>query len=234
MERLRYIVLALAIWLPYMAQADVQDNTAVSSDSLQHEFAFKPDSVQLVDASELEVDSLPKVAWRPNPGRAVWLGAICPGLGQMYNRSWWKVPIVYGAFMGCGYAIMINQQSYGEYKQAYLDLYNDIANNAVSEDDMTKSYNAILPNGYNIALMGGASAYVDKLQNWQNSSRRYRDISILVTVVVYALSLVDAYVDAQLFDFDISPDLSMQVEPTLHYDPIQQRTNGEVHLAIKF
>lgn len=224
----------LGLLLALNVQADVQDNTAINQDSLQHEFAFKPDSVQLVDASELEVDSLPPVVWRPDPLRAVWLGAICPGLGQMYNHSWWKVPIVYGALMGCGYAIMTNQQTYAEYKQAYLDLYNDIANEAVTDEDMTKSYNAILPAGYDIARMGGASSYADKLQNWQNTYRRYRDISILVTVVVYALSLVDAYVDAQLFDFDISPDLSMQVEPTLHYDPIQQRTNGEVHLAIRF
>ena len=50
-------------------------------------FAFKPDSVRLVDASQLAVDTLPQVSWRPDPLRAVWLGAIFPGLGQMYNRS---------------------------------------------------------------------------------------------------------------------------------------------------
>ena len=115
-------------------------------------FAFKPDSVQLVDASELKVDTLPQVAWRPDAIRAVWLGAIFPGLGQMYNRSWWKVPIVYGALMGCGYAIMTNQQSYTEYKTAYLDLYNDNANDAVT-DDVTKSYNAIIVEyGWNIGV----------------------------------------------------------------------------------
>lgn len=207
---------------PLVAQAGEEDN-----------FAFKPDSVQLVDESELEVDTLPQVAWRPDAIRAVWLGAICPGLGQMYNRSWWKVPIVYGALMGCGYAIMTNQQSYAEYKTAYLDLYNDNANGEVT-DDLTKSYNAILPDGYTIERMGGSSAYESKLQNWQNTYRRYRDISIVVTVIVYALSLVDAYVDAQLFDFDISPDLSMQVEPAVYYDPMLHRASGEVHLAIKF
>lgn len=201
----------------------------------QDNFAFKPDSVQLVDASELAVDTLPVVSWRPDPMRAVWLGAICPGLGQMYNRSWWKVPIVYGAFLGCGYAIMTNQNTYSEYKRAYIDMYNDYnSEEGVDETDMTRSYNAILPNGYTIARMGGQSAYLNKLQNWQNTYRRYRDISIVVTVVVYALSLVDAYVDAQLFDFDISPDLSMQIEPSVHYDPLLQRTNGEVHLAIQF
>ena len=197
-------------------------------------FEFKADSVKLVDAAELKVDSLPAVQWRPDPMRAVWLGAICPGLGQMYNRSWWKVPIVYGALMGCGYAIMTNQQSYTEYKQAYLQLYYDNDAGEVDETDMTKLYNAILPDGYNITLMGGTTTYLGKLQNWQNTYRRYRDISIVATVVVYALSLVDALVDAQLFDFDISPDLSMQVEPQLHYDPMLHRPNGEVHLAITF
>lgn len=197
-------------------------------------FAFRQDSAKLVDAAELEVDSLPAVAWRPDPLRAVWLGAICPGLGQMYNRSWWKVPIVYGALMGCGYAIMTNQVSYSEYKTAYIDLYNDYNSEEGVSDDVTKSYNAILPDGYTIARMGGASSYLSKLEKQQNTSRRYRDLSIVVTVVVYALSLVDAYVDAQLFDFDISPDLSMQVEPALHYDPMLHRTNGEVHLAVKF
>ena len=223
MQRARFIVLLLVVFLPLMTWGDEQDN-----------FAFMPDSVQLVDASELEVDTLPNVPWRPDAIRAVWLGAICPGLGQMYNRSWWKVPIVYGALMGCGYAIMINQQSYNEYKQAYIDLYNDYHSEAGVSDDLTKSYNAILPNGYDISRMGGASSYIDKLQNWQNSYRRYRDLSIVVTVVVYALSLVDAYVDAQLFDFDISPDLSMQVEPAIYYDPMLHRSNGEVHLAIQF
>lgn len=216
------MLLTFVLSLPLRAIGDEQDN-----------FAFKPDSVQLTDASQLEVDTLPQVAWRPDPIRAVWLGAICPGLGQMYNRSWWKVPIVYGALMGCGYAIMTNQVTYGEYKQAYIDLYTDYNGEGVT-DDPTRSYNAILQDGYDITRMGGASSYLNKLQNWQNTYRRYRDISIVVTVVVYALSLVDAYVDAQLFDFDISPDLSMQVEPSLYYDPRLQRTNGEVHLAIQF
>lgn len=197
-------------------------------------FAFKPDSVRLVDASQLAVDTLPQVSWRPDPLRAVWLGAIFPGLGQMYNRSWWKVPIVYGALMGCGYAVMMNQQSYTEYKTAYIDLYNDINSEAGVSEDATRSYNAILPDGYTITRMGGSSSYLSKLESQQNASRRYRDLSIVITVVVYALSLVDAYVDAQLFDFDISPDLSMQLEPALHYDPMLQRANGEVHLAIKF
>mgnify|MGYP003439837146 FL=1 len=81
--------------------------------------------------------------------------------------------------------------------------------------------------------MGGASTYQSRLKEWQNTSLRQRDLSILVTIAVYALSLIDAYVDAQLFDFDISNDLSLNVSPQIYYDMQSQRT-AEVKLAISF
>ena len=147
-----------------------------------------------------------RLFWKPDPMRAVWLGAVVPGLGQIYNRSYWKLPIVYGGFMGCIYAITWTNGQYEGYKSAYRDIYYDIQNGTVSNDP-NKSYNAILPEGYTINSMGGANTYQNRLKEWQNASLRNRDLAILVTVVVYALSLVDAYVDAQLFDFDISNDL---------------------------
>ena len=91
-------------------------------------------------------------------------------------------------------------------------------------DDPSKSYNAILPEGYTIDRMGGVSNYTTTLNNWQSTYRRYRDYSIVATILVYALSLVDAYVDASLFDFDISPDLTLNAEPQLDYDLQQQRS----------
>ena len=167
--------------------------------------------------------------WRPNPMRAVWMGAIVPGLGQIYNRSLWKLPIVYGGFMGCVYAITWNNNLYTEYKQAYIDIVNDVE----LSTDPKRSYNAILPKGYTINMMGGRQTYTSTLNNKQTVYRRYRDISIVATVAVYVLSLVDAYVDAQLFDFDISPDLSMNVEPQLYYD-LQHHRSAEIKLAIQF
>ena len=184
------------------------------------------DSVQL---TEKEIDRL---FWKPDPMRAVWLGAIVPGLGQIYNRSYWKVPIVYGGLMGCVYAVTWTNNQYVGYKEAYRDIYYDIQNGTVS-DSPDKSYNAILPEGYTISNMGGAQAYQSRLKEWQNSSLRNRDMSILITIAVYALSLVDAYVDAQLFDFDISQDLSLNVTPQIYYDMQTQRT-AEVKLAISF
>jgi hypothetical protein len=173
-----------------------------------------------------------RLFWKPNPGRAVWLGAVVPGLGQIYNRSYWKLPIVYGGFMGCIYAITWTSNQYDSYKTAYRDIYYDMQNGTLT-DDPIKSYNAILPEGYTISSMGGAQTYQNRLKTWQNAALRQRDLSILVTVLVYALSLVDAYVDAQLFDFDISNDLSLDITPQLYYDMHHQRT-AEVKLAIRF
>ena len=169
---------------------------------------------------------------KPDAIKAVWLGAICPGAGQIYNKSYWKLPIVYGAFMGCGYAISMMQNRYSSYKTAYIDLYNDIQAGTVSEDP-SKSYIKVIPDGYNLTYVGGASTWSNTLKNQQSIYRRYRDYSILATIVVYALSMIDAYVDAQLFDYDISPDLTLNVEPQIYYDYQRQRS-AEVKVAIQF
>ena len=136
---------------------------------------------------------------KPDAIKAVWLGVICPGAGQIYNKAYWKLPIVYGAFMGCGYAISMMQNRYTGYKTAYIDLYNDIQAGTVTED-ASKSYIAVIPDGYDLTRVGGASRWQSTLKNQTDIYRRYRDYSILATVIVYALSLIDAYVDAQLFD----------------------------------
>ena len=170
---------------------------------------------------------------KPDANKAVWLGVIFPGAGQIYNKSYWKLPIVYGAFMGCGYAINWTSNRHSNYKTAYLDLYNDIHAGTVSEDP-SKSYIAVIPDGYNLERVGGQDRWMNTLKNQQNIYRRYRDYSILATVIVYALSLVDAYVDAQLFDYDISPDLTLNVEPQIYYDLQNQQKSAEIKLAIQF
>ena len=195
----------------------------------QNGIYYHPDTTSSSDEHPRYYIDLTK---KPDAIKAVWLGAIFPGAGQMYNKSYWKLPIVYGAFMGCGYAISWTNNRYTNYKTAYLDLYNDIQAGTVSED-ASKSYIAVLPNGYDLSRVGGASTWQTTLNNRQSLYRRYRDYSILAAVVVYALSLVDAYVDAQLFDYDISPDLTLNVEPQIYYD-LQHQQSAELKLAIQF
>ena len=213
MKRLIIYILLLVFALPAWAQR-------------------KESPIDTQDTIPLTQKEIDRLFWKPDPMRAVWLGAIIPGAGQIYNRSYWKLPIVYGGFMGCVYAITWTNNQYTAYKEAYRDIYYDIQNGSVSNSP-DKSYNAILPEGYSIQTMGGTQTYQSRLKDWQNSSRRNRDMAILVAVAVYALSLIDAYVDAQLFDFDISNDLSLNVSPQLYYDLQNQRT-AEVKLAISF
>lgn len=192
------------------------------------EIYYTPDTTTTQENYRYYVDLTKK----PDAIKAVWLGAIIPGAGQIYNGSYWKLPIVYGAFMGCGYAISWTQGRYSNYKTAYLDLYNDIQAGTVTTDEQ-KSYIAVMPAGYTLERLGGESTWLNTLKNRQSTMRRYRDYSILATVVVYALSIIDAYVDAQLFDYDISPDLSINLEPQIHFDPYTQRS-AELKLAIQF
>ena len=190
---------------------------------------YTPDTTS---ASEADYKYYIDMTKLPDARKAVWLGVIIPGAGQIYNRSYWKLPIVYGAFMGCGYAISQMQNRYSGYKTAYLDLYKDVQAGTVTED-ASKTYIAVLPDGYTLSRVGGENTWMNTLKNQQNIYRRYRDYSILATVIVYALSLIDAYVDAQLFDYDISPDLTLNIEPQIYYD-LQQQKSAELKLAIQF
>lgn len=169
---------------------------------------------------------------KPDAMRAVWMGAIIPGYGQIYNRSYWKLPIVYGAFFGCAYAIIETNSSYVDYKTAYRDIYTDLKAGTVTETP-DKSYIAILPEDYTLEMVGNADKWMQTLQNRQDTYRRYRDLSIVASIAVYALSLIDAYVDAQLFDFDITSDLSMNYHPAVGRD-FMNRPTGEMRFAIAF
>ncbi len=166
------------------------------------------------------------IPWKPDPQRAVWMALILPGYGQIYNQSYWKLPIVYGGFMGCIYAISWNNTMYNDYKQAYRDILTDT-------DGTKTSYLDLLPDGYTLEMMGGKANYTKVLKTRQDTYRRYRDYSIVATIAVYALSVIDAYVDAQLFDYDISTDLTMHVHPQLHTDPFN-RKSAEVCFALDF
>lgn len=154
--------------------------------------------------------------WIPDPKRALWLAIVLPGAGQIYNRKYWKLPIIYGGFIGCTYALMWNGTMYRDYSQAYQDIMDNDAN--------TKSYEDFLPVGYDV---NGRLEYLQNLfKRKKNYFRRYRDLSIIAMIGVYLLSIVDAYVDAELSSFDISRDLTMKVRPTIFNERHSVRGSG--------
>lgn len=147
-----------------------------------------------------------KEEFKPDPRKTLIFSAIFPGLGQIYNRKYWKLPILYGGFIGFSYAISWNNRYYQDYFQAYKDI--------MDEDPETNSWHNFLRYGQDPESVD-TTWLKDVLRRGKNYYRRYRDLSIIGTVALYGLSIMDAYVDAQLFEFDITPDLSMRVEPAV-------------------
>ena len=141
--------------------------------------------------------------WRPDVERATWLALVIPGGGQIYNRKYWKLPIVYGGFVGCMYAYNWNGQMYKDYRQAYLDI--------MDSDPNTDSFKDFFRPGYDFERNKEYLKNVFKKR--KDKYRRWRDMSIFAFVGVYALSVIDAYVDAQLSSFDISEDINLSIEP---------------------
>lgn len=160
------------------------------------------------DSTFQNPNSLPKKRFIPNSNRAVWLAMVFPGAGQIYNRKYWKLPIVYGGFVGCAYALTWNNKMYKDYSQAYLDIMDD--------DPNTKSYEDFIPLNANIS--GQEERFKEIFRKRKDLYRRQRDLSIFCFIGVYVLSIIDAYVDAELSDFDITKDLSLKVEPAMFND----------------
>ena len=195
-----------SVSLPHAVSDSVVVNRAVYEDSVVDGRIFMADTLKTVR---------PKrnwATWRPSAKRAMWLAIVLPGAGQIYNRKYWKLPFVYGGFVGCAYAMRWNNQMFRDYSQAYMDIMDD--------DPNTQSYNQFLHLGAKIDS-SNLERYQRLFKNRKDKFRRWRDLSFFCLVGVYAISIIDAYVDASLSEFDISKDLSLRVEPT-----IINRSNG--------
>ena len=149
--------------------------------------------------------ALNKKVFIPNPTKATWLALVIPGGGQIYNRKYWKLPIIYGGFAGCAYALTWNNKMYKDYMQAYKD--------AALGNWKANSIHDLLPPGY--LDRTPKTQITETLRKRKDTYRRYRDLSIFAFIGVYLISVIDAYVDAELSNFDITPDLSMRVEPAV-------------------
>lgn len=171
----------------------------------------KPVVQELTPADSLKALKMAKKAekrdwatWKPDPKRAMWLAIVLPGAGQIYNRKYWKLPIIYGGFVGCAYAMRWNNQMYSDYSRAYIDIADD--------DPNTKSYETFIKFG-NTINETNIEQWKSRFKSRKDRFRRWRDLSFFCMVGVYGLSIIDAYVDASLSQFDISDDLSLHVEP---------------------
>jgi hypothetical protein len=213
----RYLdsIFILLFFVPVSLKAQEQEVVVKESVGVENALFINVDSL-VVDSVQLDKKDLaflnPEPTFVPNPKKAVIYSAIFPGLGQIYNRKYWKLPFVYGGFLGCTYAITWNGNQFNGYKKAYRDF--------IDGDDTTNTWEAYRP----YSLRKDLDEWTQDEVKWFSSTylksrrdyyQRYRDLSIFITIGVYAICMIDAYVDAQLFSFDVTPDLSMRVDPVL-------------------
>ncbi len=140
-----------------------------------------------------------------SPKAAGLASAIIPGLGQAYNKKYWKIPIIYAGLATAGYFIYYNYTIYSNFQEAYrLRGDGDTATNLSSFDVW------YITGTETIYLDGYESSQLSELSNIY---RRNGDLSVIISAGIYALNIIDAVVDAHLFEFDVSDDLSLHVQP---------------------
>lgn len=139
------------------------------------------------DSARIEIEAMPR--------RAGLKSAMLPGLGQIYNKRWWKVPLVYGGFVGIGLVFEFNHRYYKiVLKEAQF-----------RQENPRKTENPLF-----------APYTTEGIISIKDSYRRNRDLSVLAGLGFYAINIIDAYVDAKFFRFDISDELTLQVNPTIN------------------
>lgn len=185
------------------AELRTRDSLRHAQDSLL--FLGVPKELLIADSIALAAAEPWDEKFNPDPTRALWMSALFPGLGQIYNRRYWKLPIITGGFVGIAYAISWNNRMLNDYARAYRDILDN--------DPNSRSYMDFFPSTFK-------EEDLDKnwltriLKSRRDFYRRNRDLSIIGAVALYLLCAVDAYVDASLAHFDVSPNLSLDLTPT--------------------
>lgn len=173
-----------------------------------------PDSIEVIEVDRGTVTGDVKEVPAPidsvymhSPKKATIMSAALPGLGQIYNRKYWKVPIIYGGFAVAGYFLNDNLKNIEKYKELFI---------AETDGDPT----TINTSNFTTADL---TRIIDQYKQW-------RDLSYISFVVIYALNIIDANVDAHLFYFDVSEDISLNVVP--YMSPIRSQGVG-LSLSLK-
>lgn len=175
------------------AQVQVVTDTTLKDSIQTPVFADTMPAPAVADTTAL-TDTV-KRPFEPNPKKAGLYSAILPGLGQVYDRKYWKVPLIYAGLGVAAYFIKSNSDNYRLYRQAYVSRRDADPRN----DELTELY-----------------SNPDDLKQLQDEYKKYLDLTILITGVGYIAQVVDAIVFAHLKNFDVSRNISMQMKPVVH------------------
>ena len=183
------------------------------------------DSVQTRLAEEgIRVEKVEKQEINPlAPSRAAFYSAVLPGLGQAYNKRYWKVPIVWGAIGTGTYVYLHNDGLYDRFRDAYKRRLAGFTDDEFW--DLNKN-DGVTPTSPDLSN--------DALQDAQERYQRDRDLALLITIALYALNIIDANVDAHLKQYNVNEDLSLKMQPFLEVNPLTRDPNYGLALHIRF
>lgn len=190
-------------------------------------------SRQIITAQDtLTVAPVKKKSIKLTPLKATMLSAALPGFGQIYNRKYWKIPLVYAGFGALGYAVIFNSNYYNRFTKAYQDFTDKVP--------QTDSYLSLIradPQTYDpvlypkTAIPGNAQWIKDQLLIKVDYYKRYRDLSYIGIAAWYIISILDANVDASLFDYDIGDNLNITLSPV--QIPYYNSMGAGINLSMK-
>ncbi|MEQ8243328.1 DUF5683 domain-containing protein [Fulvivirga sp.] len=198
-----FLLTGLILLIFCSAQAQISP-AGVNTDSTRND-----EPILIESEDNVRVQEIDTYADKFVPRRASLLAAVLPGAGQIYNKKYWKLPIVYGGFITLGYVASVYDNQYKEFRGELFQLLQD--------PDFTP------PSG----------ATEEQLRSAINSTRRDRDFYLILMGVFYMMQILDAHIDAHLKEFDLNPDLKVTIDPMFE-QPVYARYNAGVSIKLKF
>lgn len=182
-------------------------------------FQLQAQTAVVTESDSLIVESqdtvlLKSYASRYNPRKALLYAAVLPGLGQIYNKKYWKLPLVYGGFFGTTYAMVFYNNLYRDYKR---ELFTNLELGLTGDSDI-RSGDVYTTKNYRVAV---------------DRAKRSRDFWLIMMGAMYLLQMVDAHVDAHLKEFDLNPQLRVSIEPMMEQNMMLGKQSG-FSLVIRF
>ncbi|MFM1878358.1 MAG: hypothetical protein RLZZ241_1224 [Bacteroidota bacterium] len=200
----------LLLLLSWATWSQDNPNSVSNKDSVQIE--TKPKKIKRTSETFASIDPLA-------PSKAAFYSAVLPGLGQAYNKRYWKIPLVWGAIGTGTYAYLFNDALYDRFRDAFKRRRAGFTDDEFWDLNTSDGITPSSPNLSNEAL-----------QDAQERYQRDRDLSLLITIGLYALNIIDANVDAHLKQYNVNEELSMQMQPYLEAHPI----SGNPHYGMAF
>ncbi|QZE13557.1 hypothetical protein K4L44_13370 [Halosquirtibacter laminarini] len=213
----RRLFLTFFTFLFLLVSVQGQQKVTAKGDTalVEKKVSFKMDTVKISDSTSLPLDTMelePVYRLIPrSPKKASIMSALVPGLGQIYNHKYWKLPLIYGGFAAMTYGFMWNNNQYKDYKEGYMLLSKGYGN--LSSEEQAFLAQLIRNPNYNLQDPQNQQDLQRSLESGMSYYKRNRDLNVVGMAALYLLNIIDASIDAHFSTFDISDNLSMDVQP---------------------